>query len=215
MRIGVDEAGKGPVLGPMVAAAVRADPEALPDGIADSKRLTPVRREELAAKLRERDDIAVGVAFIEPATIDDPETDMNLLTVRAQVEAAAAVAADDDELVCDAGDVSESRFGRRVRDGVAEAGASVEVHAQHRADDEHAIVGAASIVAKVERDRRVAAIADEYGEVGSGYPSDQTTRDFLREFVREHGILPDCARKSWSTCADLLAAHEQSSLGDF
>ncbi|ELZ79557.1 ribonuclease HII [Haloferax larsenii] len=215
MQIGVDEAGKGPVLGPMVAAAVRADPETLPEGIADSKRLTPARREELAAELRERDDISVGVAFVEPETIDDPETDMNLLTVRAQVEAAAAVAVDADELVCDAGDVSESRFGRRVRDGVAEAGASVEVHAQHRADDEHAIVGAASIVAKVERDRRVEAIAEEYGEVGSGYPSDQTTRDFLREFVREHGILPDCARKSWSTCADLLAAHEQASLGDF
>ncbi|UVE50803.1 ribonuclease HII [Haloferax larsenii] len=215
MQIGVDEAGKGPVLGPMVAAAVRADPETLPEGIADSKRLTPARREELAAELRERDDISVGVAFVEPETIDDPETDMNLLTVRAQVEAAAAVAVDADELVCDAGDVSESRFGRRVRDGVAEAGASVEVHAQHRADDEHAIVGAASIVAKVERDRRVEAIAEEYGEVGSGYPSDQTTRDFLREFVREHGILPDCARKSWATCADLLAAHEQASLGDF
>ncbi|KAB1187428.1 MULTISPECIES: ribonuclease HII [Haloferax] len=215
MRIGVDEAGKGPVLGPMVAAAVRADPETLPDGIADSKRLSPTRREELAAELRDRDDISVGVAFIEPSTIDDPETDMNLLTVRAQVEAAAEVATDGDELVCDAGDVSESRFGRRVRDGVADAGVSVEVHAQHRADDEHAIVGAASIVAKVERDRRVDDIAEEYGEVGSGYPSDQTTRDFLREFVREHGILPDCARKSWSTCADLLAAHEQASLGDF
>ena len=215
MRIGVDEAGKGPVLGPMVAAAVRANPETLPDGIADSKRLSPARREELAATLRERDDISVGVAFVEPGTIDDPETDMNLLTVRAQVEAAADVASDGDELLCDAGDVSESRFGRRVRDGVADAGISVDVHAQHRADDEHAIVGAASIVAKVERDRRVEAIAEEYGEVGSGYPSDQTTRDFLREFVREHGILPDCARKSWSTCADLLAAHEQASLGDF
>jgi len=215
MHIGVDEAGKGPVLGPMVAAAVRADPDALPDGIADSKRLSAERREELATELRERDDIEVGVAFVEPETIDDPETDMNLLTVRAQVDAAAAVAADADELVCDAGDVSESRFGRRVREGLAEAGVSVEVRAQHRADDEHAIVGAASIVAKVERDRRVAAIADEYGEVGSGYPSDGTTREFLREYVREHGILPDCARKSWSTCADLMAAHEQSSLGDF
>ncbi|ELZ96481.1 ribonuclease HII [Haloferax mucosum ATCC BAA-1512] len=215
MRIGVDEAGKGPVLGPMVAAAVRAESETLPDGIADSKRLSAARREELNETLRERDDVAVGVAFVEPATIDDPETDMNRLTVRAQVEAAAAVAADDDQLVCDAGDVSESRFGRRVRDGLAETGLSVDVHAQHRADDEHAIVGAASIVAKVERDRRVEAIADEYGAVGSGYPSDQTTRDFLREFVREHGILPDCARKSWATCADLLAAHEQSSLGDF
>ncbi|ELZ68456.1 ribonuclease HII, partial [Haloferax sp. ATCC BAA-644] len=66
MHIGVDEAGKGPVLGPMVAAAVRGEPDALPDGIADSKRLSPERREELATELRERDDISVGVAFVEP-----------------------------------------------------------------------------------------------------------------------------------------------------
>ncbi|WP_410766515.1 ribonuclease HII [Haloferax sp. DFSO60] len=215
MRIGIDEAGKGPVLGPMVAAAVRAPPDSLPDGIADSKRLTPARREDLAAKLRAHEDIAVGVAFIEPATIDDPGTDMNLLTVRAQVEAAAEIAIEEDSVVCDAGDVDEDRFGRRVREGIAERGTSVSVHAQHRADDEHAIVGAASIVAKVERDRRIEALAEEYGDVGSGYPSDQTTRDFLREFVREQGILPECARKSWSTCSDLLAAHEQASLGDF
>ena len=52
-RIGVDEAGKGPVLGPMVAAAVRGDAEELPDGVADSKRLSASRRESLAADLRD------------------------------------------------------------------------------------------------------------------------------------------------------------------
>ena len=62
--LGADEAGKGPVLGPMVAAAVRADPAAIPDGVDDSKRLSPTSREELDAVLRGDDRVAVGVARV-------------------------------------------------------------------------------------------------------------------------------------------------------
>jgi ribonuclease HII len=221
MRVGVDEAGKGPVLGPMVAAAVRADPETLPDGIADSKRLSPSRRESLAETLRADARIDVGVAVVPVERIDEPETDMNSLTVAAQARALAAVAAAGDTAIVDAGDVSESRFARRVRDGVAEsaanggAEAAVEVIAEHGADDEYPIVGAASVIAKVERDQRVADLAAEYGDIGSGYPSDPTTRTFLADYVRDHGELPPCARSSWQTAADVLAAAEQSALSEF
>jgi len=213
--IGVDEAGKGPVLGPMVAAAVRASPDALPGDIDDSKRLSPARRESLAARLREDPDVTVGVAVVTTDRIDDPGTDMNTLTVAAQAEAVAAVADADDAVLADAGDVSESRFADRLAERAADHGASVSVTAEHGADERHAVVGAASVIAKVERDERVSAIAAEYGDVGSGYPSDPTTRSFLREYVREHGALPACARTSWQTCADLLAAAEQSDLSEF
>ncbi|WP_117594404.1 ribonuclease HII [Haloprofundus halophilus] len=215
MQLGADEAGKGPVLGPMVAAAVRAPSAALPDGLDDSKRLSPARRESLAARLREDSAVTVGVAVVTPARIDDPETDMNGLTVAAQAEALAAAAENGDVAVVDAGDVDEARFGRRVRTAVEAGGRTIDVQSEHRADEAHPVVSAASVVAKVERDARVAAIADEYGEVGSGYPSDPTTRTFLREYVREHGALPDCARASWQTCADVLAAAEQSALSEF
>lgn len=219
--IGIDEAGKGPVLGPMVAAAVRADPDALPEGIDDSKRLSPARREELAAALRADGAIGVGVAAVPVARIDDPETDMNRLTAAAQVEAAARVVPDGarDRVVADAGDVSESRFARRLREGIAEAtGAEIEVLAEHGADESRAVVGAASVLAKVERDARIDALAEEYGGyggIGSGYPSDPATREFLRAYVAEHGDVPDCARRSWGTCEDVLAAAEQSSLSEF
>lgn len=229
MHVGADEAGKGPVLGPMVAAAVRADPGVLPDGIADSKRLSPARRKSLAEALREDGRIDVGVAVVSVDRIDDPETDMNSLTVTAQANALSAVVADGDTAIVDAGDVSESRFARRVRDAMAEsavngstesgvdrgAESAVDVIAEHGADDEYPIVGAASVIAKVERDRRVADLAAEYGEIGSGYPSDETTRTFLAEYVREHGALPPCARSSWQTAEDVLAAAEQSSLSEF
>lgn len=223
MRVGADEAGKGPVLGPMVAAAVRADPDQLPDGITDSKRLSASRREELEAALRTNPDVEVGVAVVSVDRIDAPDTDMNSLTVAAQAEAIATVASERDRAIVDAGDVNESRFARRVREAVAESAfeiddrdaVPIDVAAEHGADDEHPIVGAASIVAKVERDRRIADLAAEYGEIGSGYPSDPTTRAFLAEYVRDHGRLPACARSSWQTAADVLAAAEQSALSEF
>lgn len=210
--VGADEAGKGPVLGPMVAAAVRAPPEALPADVDDSKRLASERRSALAAALRADDRVAVGVETVDVDRIDDPATDMNGLTVAAQAVAVSRVAVDGDRVLADAADVDAARFGRRLGDVVE---AAVDVVAEHGADAAHASVGAASVVAKVERDRRMGAIAADHGAVGSGYPSDPTTRAFLREYVREHGSLPDCARATWRTSEDLLAAAEQSALADF
>ncbi|WP_135536297.1 ribonuclease HII [Halostella pelagica] len=210
---GADEAGKGPVLGSMFAAAVAVDdPAVLPDGIDDSKKLSPSRRESLAESLREDDRVDIAVAEITPERIDAPETDMNTLTVVAQAEALAGVVADGMSGVVDAGDTSESRFGRRVADRLP---ATVDLTAEHGADEAHAAAGAASVVAKVERDAQMAAYAEEYGAVGSGYPSDATTREFLASHVEKTGCLPPFARESWSTCDDILAAAEQAGLEEF
>lgn len=225
LRVGVDEAGKGPALGPMVAAAVAAPPGALPEGVDDSKRLSAEHRETLAERLRDADAVTVAIEAVPPARIDDPGTDMNSLTVAAHAAVlervlTAGTAGERVEVVLDGADVDADRFARQVADRASidgdGDGAGVSVHAEHGADEEHAVVGAASVAAKVERDRRIEAIdADHDRPVGSGYPSDPTTRAFLREYVREHGELPACARASWSTCDDVLAAAEQSSLADF
>ncbi|QLC33086.1 ribonuclease HII [Halarchaeum sp. CBA1220] len=211
-RFGVDEAGKGPVLGSMFAAAVVCDPEELPDGIADSKTLAPARREALDERIRAVAD--VGVAEVGVERIDDPATDMNTLTVAAHADALERVATDGLAGVVDGGDVDAARFGRRVAERVD---AGIDLVAEHGADGAHAIVGAASIVAKVARDRHVEGIAEVHAgyDVGSGYPSDPATREFLRAYVAETGGLPDCARESWATCDDVLAAAEQSALGEF
>jgi len=211
MRLGVDEAGKGPVLGSMFAGAVRADPATLPDGVGDSKGIAPATRERLDGEIRAVAD-AVAVAEIPVSRIDDPETDMNTLTVAAHAEALSGVATDGLAGLVDAGDTDAERFGRRVADRVD---ATVEITAEHGADETDPLVGAASIVAKVARDSHVESLAATHGEVGSGYPSDPTTRDFLASYVERHGELPDCARSSWSTCDDVLAAAQQSTLGEF
>ncbi|RLN01923.1 ribonuclease HII [Haloarcula sp. Atlit-7R] len=211
MQFGVDEAGKGPVLGSMFAAAVRADPAVLPDGVGDSKDIRPERRERLAEEIRELAD-AVGVVEIPVERIDADGTDMNTLTVDAQAAALSSVARDGLSGTVDAGDTDATRFGHRVAEAVD---ADVTVRAEHGADETDPVVGAASIIAKVARDTHVADLAGEYGDVGSGYPSDPTTRAFLADYVERHGELPACARRSWSTCDDVLAAAEQASLGEF
>jgi len=217
MQVGVDEAGKGPVLGSMFAAAVRAPADAIPDGVRDSKALTAARREEFAGTLRADDRVAVGIAEIPAERIDDPGTDMNTLTVAAHAEALGSVATNGDVVYLDAGDVDAARFGHRVGERLdADAG----LRAEHGADAERPIVAAASVIAKVERDAHVADLAAEYGAIGSGYPGDATTRSFLDAYVAEHGELPDCARASWRTSEDVLAAHgieaeNQSTLGEF
>ena len=236
MYLGVDEAGKGPALGPMVAAAVIADPAALPADVDDSKRIAATRREEMAAAFRGDPSVAVGVARVEPVEIDRPDTDMNTLTVRGQAravrDALSEPSAGFDEpvrIVADAGDTSEARFARRLREYVVGDGAdgeaagtdalpSIDVTAAHGADEDDPVVGAASVVAKVVRDAEMAEIDaayPSYDDLGSGYPSDPATRAFLREYVADTRDLPDCARRSWATCDDVLAAAEQSALDEF
>lgn len=214
-QFGVDEAGKGPVLGPMVAACVVTDPDVLPDEIDDSKKLSERRRETFDQQLRADSSVRIGVARISTDRIDDPDTDMNTLTAAAHAEAISRVlSGDDDGLtgVVDGADTDADRFARRVNGRVSD---TIEITAEHGADETYPLVGAASVIAKVERDRVVAALCEEYGDVGSGYPSDPTTRAFLSEYVSEHGRLPECARASWKTAKEALAAAEQSALDSF
>ena len=211
MEFGVDEAGKGPVLGSMFVAAVRADSALLPDGVGDSKGIEADRRETLDEQIRKAA-TAFEVVEIPVERIDDPDTDMNELTVDGHGEALAAVAEDGLSGYADAGDTNAVRFERRVR---SHLDCDVSLRAEHGADETYPIVGAASILAKVAREHHVDGLAAEYGPVGSGYPSDPKTREFLESFVREHDELPACARKSWQTSRDVLNARDQSSLSDF
>lgn len=213
--IGVDEAGRGPVLGSMFVAAVAVPAaSALPDDVRDSKRLTSARRETLAAVIEA--DAAVRAAAVEVSVdrIDRAPGDLNRLTASAAGRAIGAVVAPDADprVVVDACDPDEERYGRYVAAGL---GRDLEIVASHRADETHEAVAAASIIAKERREAHVGALADRFGEVGSGYPSDPTTRAFLAEYVEDHGRLPPCARTSWETSTDVLGAQTQGTLADF
>ncbi len=202
--VGVDEAGRGSWLGPLVVGAFAVDASRVADlrslGARDSKELSPRARERAYDAL-----VEVGAASsveLDPAEIDRHVAlgQLNELEARAFGEllrpCAPAVA------YVDACDVDERRFGRRV---AARAGVGVRVIARHRADRTYPVVGAASIVAKVRRDRRIAELERELGRpIGSGYPSDPATIAAVRALVAPGAERPAWLRSSWSTTTRVL-----------
>lgn len=211
-RFGVDEAGKGPVLGPMVVAAVSGDPAVIPEGVADSKRLSAARREELAAELHAVEGLQIATVQVSVAEIDDEVSNLNVLTAHAHGAAVAAVADEGMPGCADAADIDIERYAHRVEEAV---GFPVDLDAKHKADEYDVLVAAASIVAKVERDAVIAELQAEHGDIGSGYPSDPKTREFLKLYFAANGEFPPETRVSWKTCASLRAEVEQQGLSNF
>lgn len=211
MICGVDEAGKGAVFGPLVVAAVAcgSDEEAGATGARDSKTLSPKRREEIYAEITAR--FQVATRTIPPREIDArPARTLNLCIARAH----AAVISDlgPDLAILDACDVDAGRYGRTVAGYLTRA---CRLRSVHEADRIHPVVGAASIVAKVLRDRAIADLAREHGEIGSGYPSDPVTIAWLREYLKRERAPPSFARASWATTRDLMDELFQTHVTDF
>jgi ribonuclease HII len=212
MICGVDEAGKGAVLGPLVVAAVacRENAECREVGARDSKELTPLQRarlfQEIAARFR------YAVISYSPEEIDALRKRMTLNDFLASAHAEVISRLGPDTAYVDACDVDARRYGRRVR---ALLQSPCRVVAEHSADGKYAVVGAASIVAKVTRDGAIATLAAEHGEIGSGYPSDPTTVAHLEAYFRTHHHAPPYARCSWATVTELRARHEQRKLGEY
>ena len=211
MICGVDEAGKGAVLGPLVVAAVAcgSEEEARAVGAKDSKALSPSRREEIYPEILARFRVATRV--IPPEAID-ARPRLSLNTCIARAHAAVVSELRPGLAILDACDVDEKRY-RRVVAGVLTE--KVKLVSEHAADRNHPVVGAASIVAKVIRDRAIAELAAEHGEIGSGYPSDPVTVAYLREYLRNRRVPPPFARSSWATTRSLVGELGQTRIADF
>jgi len=207
---GIDEAGKGPVLGPMVAAGVAVEDLSLLSGmgINDSKKLTAKRREELYSEITSH--FRYAVVIRSPEEIDNRAGTMNEFTVACHAEVLREL--HPDVVYLDACDVNANRFGANV---VAASGIETNVISEHKADAKFEVVGAASIVAKVTRDRLIEELKEEFGDIGSGYPSDPVTIAFLMEYIQKNGKVPSCARKSWQTVTDIIGKSAQKSIDSF
>jgi ribonuclease HII len=213
MICGVDEAGKGPVLGPMVVGAVGCEKEAdLPAGVRDSKVLTPRQRERLYAEIT--GSFPWAAVEIPASEIDRLRQDMTMNTIvaRGHAEAVLSLSPAPQTAYLDACDVNEERYGSTV---AALLGGACKIIARHHGDALFPVVSAASIVAKVRRDRAVEALREREGDVGSGYPSDPTTIAYLKGYIADHGVPPACARQSWETVVRLMDRRRQTTLGDF
>ncbi len=194
------------MIGSMFVAGVVIDEDQIFDlaalGVKDSKLLAPQRREYLATKIEK---IAQDryVLEVKPEVIDELRQliTMNEIMVKSFSKVVEKLSAD--RAILDAADVNQERFARRVKEG---SGTSMEVIAEHRADKNHSVVAAASILAKVNRDRSVKEIERTIGQkIGSGYPSDPATIRFLETWMKDHGELPPFVRHSWKTAVRIKA----------
>jgi len=215
---GVDDAGRGPIIGPLVIAGVLLDEKDLPRlmdlGVKDSKRLSPRRREELAAEIRELA-LKYHVAMLSPTEIDRVvETGKKLHKLNrleAQTMAKVITILKPDVAYVDASDVLADRFKQHIAENLT---FKVKIISEHKADAKYPIVSAASIIAKVERDGALSALQEKYGNMGCGYATDPNTIKFLENWIRKLGSYPDFVRKSWKPAKRLKreAEAEQTKL---
>jgi ribonuclease HII len=213
MICGVDEAGRGPVMGPMIVAGVLLESESQLEGLGvrDSKKVAPKKREVLAEEIRK---IAKTEVIIVPADdIDVMRQAMTMNVMEVKLFSSIIEKLRPEKAYLDSADVDEERFGREI---AAELDFELEIVSKHGADDFYPIVSAASIIAKTTRDAEVWKIKEEIGEeIGSGYPSDPVTIKFLEGWVEGYGVLPPYTRKSWKTAQRILDRAKTSRIEDF
>lgn len=203
--VGIDEAGRGPVIGPMVIAAVRCTPDQLQvlekEGFSDSKTVSTSVRDEKRTYLEDSEvdfyTEVIPARDIEHASLTELSLDATSELINR---------AEPDEVLMDAPGHPSSmpEYLSRLRDRL-DQNPSPSLTAEPGADDTYTIVSAASIIAKTLRDRKIEELKEQFGDLGSGYPSDPTTREFLKNHLSKDEPVRDHIRTRWSTFQDLLA----------
>jgi len=220
--LGIDDAGRGPVIGPMVLAGCLItediEKEFKKHGVKDSKQLTPKRREYLEKIIKEKA-VAFALQVTNPAEIDGKNHDgKNLNDVEALMAAAiineintASHAEHKIKVVIDCPSPNKMKWREGVMVKIDNL-SNLEISCEHKADRNHVAVSAASILAKEERERQMRSLKEKYGdEIGSGYSSDPITQKFLEKNVkklRDKGIF----RKTWKTWKKIHGDSEQKKL---
>src|SRR3989338_1785017 len=212
--VGIDEAGRGAVIGPLVIGGVAVreenEQELKKIGVRDSKELTPKKREALAEKIQEivENIIVLKVAACRIDSYRAECINLNKLEGLKMVEVIDYLGGD--KVYLDSYDVDTERLRKTIQKSIKKDG--VEIVAEHLADKKYPAVSAASIIANVERDKEIEELKKEYGDIGPGYPSNEITMNWLKEWLKTHKDFPPIVRKSWDTITVLKNDHKQSRL---
>jgi len=210
---GIDEAGRGSVIGPLVIAGISFDSTGIEsirnEGITDSKKLTVQKRETMYTKILQSA-VSVFVCRINPMTIDKYVSHKKLNVLESRFMTITADNINADKIIIDACDVKPDRFKRSILKNLTNK--SVKIYCFHKADADNLIVSAASIIAKVTRDREIKKIEEILcKKIGSGYPSDPSTKLFLRNHLFNNET-KEYIRFSWSPVKNLMNECAQTKL---
>lgn len=213
MICGVDEAGRGPVIGPLVIAGVMVRDEAVLKeiGVKDSKQLSRPKRKALLQQIREV--AAIEITVVSHTDIDEQRSGESLNLIEARAFADVIERLRPEIVYMDSADVIPSRFVEMVTGYLSQKPVII---CEHRADVSYPVVSAASIVAKESRDSMMDQIEKQIGRpVGSGYASDPVTVNFIRSWIEENGDLPPYTRRTWATARRILSQSKNSKLSEW
>ncbi|MCW3998309.1 MAG: ribonuclease HII [Candidatus Bathyarchaeota archaeon] len=198
---GVDEAGRGCVIGPLVISGYLIKEEKIPCllelGVKDSKKLSSKKRKSIISKIMDLSENFMTI-YLSPEQIDKVVKSKRKLhklnRLEAKTMAKIIETLQPDKTFVDAADVNEVRFKKHIQECLA---VKTIIIAKHKADEIFPVVSAASILAKVNRDEKIRILREKYGDFGSGYLSDKKTRLFLKDWIKNNMEYPICVRKSW------------------
>lgn len=215
IKCGVEEAGRGPVIGPMIMAACtikEEDEDTLKKiGVKDSKLLSPQQRESLYKEILKMV-LDYTITIITPLQIDNALEDdnMNLNWLEATTSANLINELKPDYAVLDCPSNNIKAYNDYVKERIK---TKTEIISEHKADLNHPIVSAASILAKVTRDHEIEKIKQKLNvSFGSGYPSDPRTVEFLEKNYNKYDNI---FRKSWASYKRVASKRAQKKLGEF
>jgi ribonuclease HII len=199
---GVDDAGRGSMLGPLVIAGISINKTKISKlslmGVKDSKQLTSKSREELYKKIILLVD-DYFVAKISPKSIDASVKNHGLNHLEAKYMAKVISKLNPDISYVDSCDVNPQRFGKEI----SKLSNNKKIKSYHHADRRFVVVSAASIIAKVTRDKAISRLRKIH-DLGSGYPSDPKTINFVKTYYAVKQVLPTFVRKSWKPTQKIL-----------
>ncbi len=195
MRVlGLDEAGRGPVIGPLVVGGALVEAEQLDAlvalGVTDSKALSRARREALHPQITAL--CTTRTLALAPRELEENLTQVELRALAALID---ELAPDLVQLDAPVPPAAIPHFVARLRSMLAR---EVEIAAENKAEVKYPAVAAASVMAKVARDRAMLALHARYGDLGWGYPAEPKTQAFLARCAAA-GAFPDCVRVRWAT----------------
>ena len=202
---GIDDAGRGSMLGPLVIAGVSIDKRKVRKlsslGVKDSKKLSPKLREYFYKKITKVVD-NYYIAKIPPKSIDASVKNHCLNNLEAKYMAKVVLKLSPDTSYVDSCDVNPHRFGQEI----SKLSDNHKIKSYHHADSRFVVVSAASILAKVTRDRIIEKLRKNH-DLGSGYPSDSLTVKFVTNYYKLNHIMPSFVRKSWKPIQKIISSN--------
>lgn len=214
---GIEEAGRGPIVGPMVMCGLLINEEDEPKlkaiGAKDSKMLTPKQREGLFGQIL-KISIRHKVVILSPQEIDAAVgrgKDCNLNWLEAETSAKMINELKPDKVLVDCPSPNINAYTARLRKMLENK--EINILCAHHADVNFPVVSASSIIAKVTRDAEIEKIKKKIGKnFGSGYPADPVTKEFVKEHYMDY---PDIIRHSWAPYKEIIKQRDQKKIGEF